>query len=251
MPRPPDAPPPANRRGSYTTARVTDGRVERVERHVARLRRDAERLGLEPPGARAVEETLLSAAREAFGTDSGIVRIEWSAAPGKPPELAVSTRELGPEARRWRARTSQVVHPGPEQRRNTKRVGVDAYDRAREEARRHGVDEMLLFDDDGRLVEGGHSNFLIVDAEGRLSTPDPALGAVEGLGLSIVREGRPDLRAVRIGRDALRDVRELMSVNCVRGVVPIVELDGTPLAGGEPGPWSRRLRTIFSREAID
>ena len=42
--------------------------------------------------------------------------------------------------------------------------------------------------------------------------------------------------------------QELMSVNSVRGVVPIVELDGRPVADGQPGPWSRRLRNLFHPE---
>ncbi len=246
--------PPA-RFGSYTTARVSSGRVERVERHVERLRRDAARLGLPLPDRLATETLLLETAREAFGRGDGIVRIEWSRTGSSPesgtvprPGFRTETRPIGKEPDRWRAVTSKAVHPGPGERRNTKFVGVEAWDLARAEVRERSVDEVLLFDPDGFLVEGSRTNILLVDAAGRLSTPDPELGAVEGIGLSLVREDHPELRFVRVTYDCVRSARELLAVNCVRGIVPITELDGAPISKGEPGPWAGRLRPIFFRE---
>ncbi len=237
----------SGRIGSYTTARVSGGRVERVERHAGRLRRDAARLGLPAPGRLEIEALLLETARQAFGRGDGIVRIEWSCELGASPSLVASHRALGDESKRWRARVSKITHPGPEARRNTKSVDVDAFDRARGSARTQGVDEVLLFDADGLLVEGSHANLLLVDDAGILLTPDLSLGAVEGLGLSLVRERQPELRDVKLTIEGVRAARELMAVNAVRGVVPIIELDGKPVSGGEPGAWAQRLRRLFSR----
>jgi D-alanine transaminase len=224
---------------------VEGGRVTRAERHSGRLRRDAARLGLPLPARGAIEELLVDAARVAFGRGGGIVRVEWSCGPGEPPVLRATTRSLGDVPERWRARIAETPHPGPEDRRNTKAVDVESYVSAREEATAAGVDEVLLFDEAGLLVEGGHSNLLVVSLEGRLVAPESALGAVEGLGLTIVDESTPELGRARIGRDAVRSARELMAVNAVRGVVPIIELDGVPVGDGGPGPWARRLRWLF------
>lgn len=76
-------------------------------------------------------------------------------------------------------------------------------------------------------------------------TPDLALGAVEGLGLDVVLESRPEIGVARLSPDDVARARELISVNVVRGVVPIVELDGRPIADGQPGPWAARLRNLF------
>ena len=151
--------------------------------------------------------------------------------------------------RRWRAATSRAIHPGLGNRHNTKFVRVEAYDTARNEVRESRVDEVLLFDSDGFLVEGSHSNLLLATDAGELLTPSPELGAVEGLGLTIVRESHPEIRDARLERESVLGARELMSVNCVRGVVPITELDGIPVSTGEPGPWARRLGVIFFRDA--
>jgi len=232
------------RLGSYTTAKVSAGRIERLEQHVARLRRDAGRLGLPLPAGRDVERVSLESARETFGRGDGIVRVEWSHLPGEPPELFAIPRTFAPPGRTWRAIVSKTTHPGREFRANTKYVDVPAYDLGREEVASSEIDEVLLFDSDGFLVEGSHSNFLAVTAEGRLVTPAFALGGVEGLGLTIVRHGR-DVAEARLTWEDVANACELMSVNTVRGVVPITEVGGRRVADGRPGPRSRSLSAIF------
>ncbi|MCR9095563.1 MAG: aminotransferase class IV [bacterium] len=235
------------RLGSYTTAKVCRGRVERLEQHVARLRRDAARLGLPLPDAREVERLFLTTARVEFGGNDGIVRLEWSHLPGEPPELLAKPRAFKPLPDRWRAASSKNVHPGREFRANTKYVDVTTYDLGREEVAANDIEEVLLFDGDGFLVEGGHSNFVVVTESGDLVTPDFDLGGVEGLGLAVLRHGRPELGFARLDRAALTRAREVMSVNAVRGVVPIVAIDGRPVGSGAPGPTSHRLQAVFGR----
>ncbi len=235
------------RLGSYTTAKITAGRVERLEQHVARLRRDAERLGLPLPPAREAERCLLEAARAAFADGDGILRLEWSALPDGTPELRTRPRPFAPLPDRWRAAIASAIHPGPDGRANTKHVDVPAYDRAREEVASRGVEEVLLFDAEGFLVEGSRSNLLVLTADGDLVTPALALGGVEGLGLAVLRHGRREVREARLTRDDVENAREVMSVNAVRGVVPIVEIEGRPVGDGTPGPVSRRLGAAFGR----
>ena len=126
-------------------------------------------------------------------------------------------------------------------------MDVQAYDLGRAEVHEGRYDEVLLFDEDGLLVEGCHSNFLVVTEAGDVVTPDLALGGVEGLGLSIVRENHPEIGFARLRAEDLDSARELMSVNAVRGVVPIVELDDRAIGDGEPGPWAARLGAGLAR----
>jgi D-alanine transaminase len=221
--------------------------VERTERHAERLRRDAGRLGLVLPDQRTLETVLRESARDAFGVGDGIVRVEWSRDRDgdATPTLSVSTRPLGAERETWRAADARAVHPGRGERENTKHVDVEAIDRARAERDAGDLDEMLLYDADGWLVEGTRTNLLVVDASDRLRTPDRALGPVEGLGLAIVRERVPRCTSARLSRDDVAEARELLGVNAVRGVVPIVELNGKPIADGRPGRWAERLRPLF------
>jgi len=152
---------------------------------------------------------------------------------------------LGPEPDVWHAAVSAATHPGPEHRRNTKQLNVAAYDRARAEAKESNLDEVLLFDANGLLVEGGRSNFVLVTESGELVTPDLALGAVEGLGLTILLENRPEISMARLTQADVASAQELMAINVVRGVVPVVDLAGRPIASGRPGVWALRLRSLF------
>lgn len=253
--------------GVYTTVRVCEGRPLRLAQHAARLARDAERLGLPQPDRLEIEAQALAAVGERLGPGSGVLRIEWSQpeAPGGAAgaglrgaeraraasafALLATIRPLGPEPRTWRAATAKTQHPGPEDRNNTKAIDVPAWDAARAEREAAGVDEMLLFDRAGRLVEGSRTNLIVVGGDGGIRTPARRLGPVEGLGLEIVRAslGPETLReSDTIGPAALRDAAELIAVNAVRGAVAIVELDGSPIAEGREGAIALRLRSLFA-----
>lgn len=202
-------------------------------------------MGLPLPGLREIEHLFVETAVATFGRGDGIVRVEWSRKKDAPPELIATPRPTGAEPDIWRVVRSRATHPGPERRRNTKYVTVDAYDIAREETADPAVNEVLLFDSNGFLVEGGRSNFLIVTCEGELATPARELGGVEGLGLTIVLESFLDTKMARLRQGDIVSARELISVNAVRGTIPIVEFDGRPIADGQPGPWAQRLKSLF------
>lgn len=239
--------------GCYTTTRVSAGRIERLERHAGRLRRDAERLSLPLPDRRAIEVLALGVVRAELGVGDGVLRIEWAIEGDPQPVLRATTRPLGPDFRTWRVATATTVHPGPIDRRDVnslgvKALGIPAYDEARGERLRAGVDEVLLFDATGRLVEGSRSNLIVVSRDGLVRTPAISLGAVEGLGLEIVRAFAPEIReAVDIGRGELTSAGELVATNAVRGAVAIIEVDGMPIGDGLPGPYAVRLRGLFFR----
>ncbi|MFO0689034.1 MAG: aminotransferase class IV [Myxococcota bacterium] len=234
--------------GCYTTARVTAGRIERLERHASRLRRDALRLGLPAPERPAIEAVAREAVAAGLDRADGIVRIEWSAAasPGAP-RLSATTRPLGADPGVWRAITARTLHPGPGRRAGAKALGVPAWEAARAEQTAAGVDEALLFDAAGRLVEGSRSNLIVVTDDGFRLTPAPGLGPVEGLGLACVVEAFGAIpESLGIERRELARALELVAVNVVRGAVAIVELDGRAIGDGRPGPLARRLRALFA-----
>ncbi|MFK7896507.1 MAG: aminotransferase class IV [Myxococcota bacterium] len=233
------------RLGSYTTARVSRGRVERTERHALRLARDARRLGLPAPKLSLIESLFRETAEREFPDADGIVRVEWSRLGEQAPELIARHRSLGDSPPCWRACSAVTLHPGPEALRNTKAVTVPAYDSSREEMKRFGVEEVLLFDAAGILVEGCRSNLLLVLEDDAFVTPDLSLGPVEGIGLQIVAESRSDLNFARVQRDAVKSAKEIMAVNAVRGVVPVTELDQKPVGSGQAGPVAKSLASLF------
>lgn len=216
------------------------GRVWLIEHHVARLVRDARALGLGALEAEACRGRLARAAREAFGTGDGIVRIELRAAPGGP-RLVATPRPLGAEPGAWRAITAPEPHPGPGPAPGAKRLDVPELDRARDAARAAGADEALLFDAGGWLVEGARSSVVVVRADGRAVTPPLARGGVAGIARALVLAACPALGEADVAREDLAAAREIVALNAARGARAIASLDGAAIGDGGPGRWTRRL----------
>lgn len=231
----------------YTSARIDGGRLRHESAHLARLARDAALLSLgrvDIEGARRA----MHEAGHAFGDGSGIVRIELSRARDGIVQVT-TTRPLGPTRESWRAITASETHPGADAFAGVKRSGVPLYQRARDEATRADADEAILVDASGVVVEGARSNLIIVSGDGTLRTPPLARGAVAGVALAILRAVVPDLREADVLREDLRDVRELIAVNAVRGAVPIVLLDGIAVGDGRPGPLSAHFARLLDAAA--
>lgn len=234
-----------DRPGCYTTARVRAGAPTLPARHADRLLRDACAVGLPRPDPVAIAEAFATLARLAFGPGEGIVRLQAGAREDGGPALVGTTRSLGADGATWSASVAPFAHPGPARALGAKLATRPVWRRARAWAAEHDADETLLFDAEGRLVEGARSNLVVVDGRGALLHPEPGLGAVAGLALAVLTDREPTLRPARIGRTDLADARELLALNAVRGVRPIVSIDGRPVGDGRPGPVAARLAAAF------
>lgn len=115
----------------------------------------------------------------------------------------------------------------------------------KQEAREAGVDDALLVED-GVITEGTSMNAHIVDARGVFvshpvdrgvlpgTTRIPILEIVSGMGLAI--EERP------FTPQELFDAREALVSAAGTLVLPVVEVDGRPIADGRPGPIAKAIR---------
>jgi branched-subunit amino acid aminotransferase/4-amino-4-deoxychorismate lyase len=236
--------------GCYTTARVEAGRIRLAGRHCARLQRDAISLRLAPPADAAIRGALLGLAEAVFGDAAGIVRLQLSADEGGATHLIGTARALGADPDTWRAIRTPEPHPGPSLHPGAKCRPEPMLDRARKATRNAGVDEALLFDPHGRLVEGARSNLVVVTADGELVQPDPALGAVAGIALAGVTQEIGEIRVARCDAQLIADAREVVALNAVRGARAIVKIDGLPRRESAPGPWAKRLDALL-RSAAD
>ncbi len=236
------------RPGCYTTARIADGRPRWAAHHARRLRRDAQTLGIGDIAEATVLTALGELGEAAFGSGEGIVRLQASRGTSGRAQLLGTARLLGEEPPTWQAIVSSEPHPGPTARDGAKVSGVPLYSIAWSRAQAVGADECLLFDGDNFLVEGARSNLFFVDGSGALAVPDLARGAVAGIAQQIARQRLRDVTPGDLHRTRLGELRELIAVNAVRGACPIVRLDDKPVGTGEPGPWSRRLADLLSRE---
>jgi branched-subunit amino acid aminotransferase/4-amino-4-deoxychorismate lyase len=213
-----------------------------LERHVARLVRDARLAGLGALDADACRRAFEAAARAHFPHAEGVLRLE--AHPGA--RLAATPRALGAEPARWRARSADAVHPGPGAAPGVKWLDDPFWEPIRAATRAAGTDEALVFDAAGRLVEGARTSLVVVLAGGRAVTPPLARGGVAGVARAAALAALPELAEADVARDEVARAHELVALNAVRGARPIVALDGAPVGNGEPGAWAARLAQALS-----
>jgi branched-subunit amino acid aminotransferase/4-amino-4-deoxychorismate lyase len=228
-------------RGCYTTARIRAGRARFAERHLRRLERGAEALALGKVDARAVAHCVQDLAAAVFPDGDGIIRIQLSRDAAGATHIVGVPRALGQVASTWTAITAPLQHQGPivaGGHKLTNRVVIALAADARAAA---GVDEALLYDAAGRLVEGTRSNIVLVSSEGDLVTPPVSRGLVAGIAREVARDRVPELRERDLQRSDIESAREIVAINCVRGACPIVRLDGQTL-GAQKGPGLDRLR---------
>jgi branched-chain amino acid aminotransferase len=239
--------------GLFETLRAEDGRVSRLDRHLARLRRAAQALDLPllPDDAslgQALAETL---AANGLGRGGAALRLTLTRGAGPrgllPPEkatptLMVAAFALPPPRPPARAVIARTV------RRNegslTSRLKVLGYlDNilALREAQGAGADEAILLNGAGRLACASAANLFLVSG-GRLLTPPPDEGVLPGVtrgrlielagGLGIACIERP-LAVEEIGR--ADEAFLSSSLSLVRPVARI----GRPMPA--PGPLTARL----------
>jgi branched-chain amino acid aminotransferase len=224
---------------------VRDGHVRYAGRHVRRLRRDAELVGLGTLDEALAERALKELAQAAFPSSEGIVSLE--AGPDAAGALRVlgTTRPLGPERPTWEALTAPFPHEGPTRFAGAKLSLRGRLEQAAVFARAGGADEALLLDEILWLVEGTRTNLFVVSEEGELLTPPLARGAVAGIARELALERIDAAQSGDVSHETLSRAREVVCVNAVRGARPVVRLDGRDVGGGRPGPWAARLaRTL-------
>ncbi len=224
-----------------TTGRIVAGRVRFAEYHERRLRRDAAQQGLGALPAGLCVRALEELGQAIFGKATGIVRVE--AARGKDDGLHVIARArvLGAEPRIWTALRASFDHEGPTASAGAKLADRPLYERGRADAKAAGVDEALLFDPVGRLVEGCRTNIFFVAADGSLCTPPLERGAVRGIARDVALARIHEIQERDLGREEILHCAELIAVNAVRGATPIGTLDGARIGSGTAGPGTNKL----------
>jgi branched-chain amino acid aminotransferase group I len=250
--------------GLFETMRAYRGRVFRLDRHLARLMRSAQRLGLaselDPTGLeQAIYKTL-----KANKLAEARIRLTVSAGEGErglvPPTsgkltIMVVVERLSPQVDEDGV-SAAIVSPRRNSQSPLSRIkSLNYLDSliAHSEALARGADEAIMLNERGVVCECSTSNIFLVVA-GKLITPSEESGILPG----ITREAILDL-AQALGIEAavedeippsdLLRADEAFLTNSVREIVPIVMVDGKAIGPGKPGAVTRRLMAAY-RELV-
>lgn len=244
--------------GIFETARVAGGRVFKLGLHLARLRRSAEALELAAPSDDEWR-TLAAQAVDASGAGDGLLKLVCTRGPvaGGPVTAFALAMPIPPESVRARENGIDVV---------TLTLGVDAAARQHSrwllggaktlsyavnmasirEAERRGATDAIWLASGGEVLEGPTSTVCWVKDDA-LRTPPTTSGILEGTTLKVLEALAPPLayEVTDATQDDLARADEVFLASSVRGVTPVLTIDGEPVNGGGIGPHTKRLRDAF------
>ena len=238
----------------FETLRIAGGRPAFLQLHLDRLARSAARLAIDlPPGW----AELAHAATEAFDGEDGVLRLTCSkGAPGSGPvgfalvtpvpEESVLAREQGVRAVVLTLGVPAALRAdAPWLLGGVKSTSYAVNMATLRAAAELGAQDAVWASSDGYVLEAPTSTVAWV-TDGRLVTP-PAdeVGTLPGTTAHVALDRSPVPVDVRLGTvDELRAADEVLLLSSVRGVTPVVELDGRALP---VGPVTRVLREAFEQ----
>jgi branched-chain amino acid aminotransferase len=240
--------------GVFETIKATDGRPFAVRRHLERLRRSADGLGLRVP---VDDDELRNAIAEVLAShDQPLARVRVTltggAAPlgserGEAPATVVVA--AGPMARRPPTTAVRVV-PWPRNERGAlagiKTTSYAENVKALAHAKAHGASEALFATTTGLLSEGTGSN-VFVGIDGRLRTPPLSSGCLAGVTRALVLEVT-DAVEEDIAMADLGGADEVFLTSTGRDVQAVDRVDDRPLPA--PGPLTEAAaRALAALEA--
>jgi branched-chain amino acid aminotransferase len=243
--------------GVFETCELLDGQVFALSRHLRRLERSASGLGLAIPDDGVLRGAIGQVAA-AWGSAPGRLRITLTAgAAALGSDRGSTTPTLVVAAAAARAPGPMRVHVVDWTRNERSAVaGLKTTSYAENVvalARAHarGADEAIFANTRGELCEGSFSN-VFVEADGEVRTPPLDSGCLAGVTRELVLEWAQEagvpVREVAMPLGALREARHAAITSSLKGVVPVVAVDGRPL---EPGPLTARLAEVFdARRAL-
>ena len=238
----------------FETLRAHGGAIFRLDRHLDRLEAGLRAMGVEAP-PRAALQAAIAETLEANALPEARVRLTVSAGtggarpglePGGAPLVLVTVQpvpEAPAPARALVARAARITADRPLPFAKT--VNYLGPLLALEEARRAGLDQALLLDLDGDVVEASTANvFALIGGEGArvLVTPPLEAGALPGVTreavLECARELGIEAAERRLPLAELLTASEALLTNSIVGVQPLAEVrDGERSYEFEaPGP---------------
>ena len=249
--------------GVYEVTAVIGGRLIDAEPHMERLDRSLRELEMAWPCTRdelidvhkqLIERNALDQGGIYMQVTRGVADRDFAYPKDTPTVLTAFTqaRELLDSPN---AMTGVKVVSMPDirwQRRDIKSVALLAQAMCKQAAVSQGAFEGWMIED-GHVTEGASSTSYIVK-DGRVVTRPLSNAVLPGVTrrmlLRYMEETGVDLDERRFTIEEAYRADEAFLTSASTFVMPVVEIDGRKIGGGQPGPVARRLREIYIDEAL-
>ncbi|WP_201832909.1 D-amino-acid transaminase [Microvirga zambiensis] len=249
--------------GVYEGVGVLDGRLIDNEAHLERLERSLGEVRIPNPYSRAEWTHLQEELVRRNGMTEGFIYFQVTRGVAERdfffPENAEPTVAMFTQAKAIAnapaAEKGIAVVTVPDmrwQRRDIKSINLLAQVLSKQAAKEAGAQEAWLVED-GFVTEGGSSSAFIVTREGSIVVRPLSQAILPGITrkslLWLSRESGIALEERRFTVDEAYAAAEAFLTSASNFVLPVVSIDGRPVADGKPGPITQRLRQLYLQMA--
>ena len=251
--------------GVYEVTSVLGGKLVDFPGHIIRLHRSLRELDMAAPCS---DDELLAMHRELVarnGLDEGMIYLQVTR--GNPgdrsflfpsadvtPTIVAFTQAIPQLADAPAAKTGFKVISVPDirwGRRDIKTVQLLYPSMAKMMAKKAGVDDSWMLDDDGFVNEGTSNNAYIVKGNKiitRQLSHDILHGITRAAVLRFAAEAQFEVEERPFTVAEVQAADEAFATAATIFVMPVVEMDGKAIGAGKPGPVVTRLREIYIEE---
>jgi branched-chain amino acid aminotransferase len=241
--------------GAFEAIKVVDGRPFALTRHLDRLRRSLDPLGIELDldAVHAATRALMQTPQASVSPSWLRITVTGGSAPmgtgsvGSRPTVIGAVAPMTP----WGPTTDVVIAPWVRNERaasaGLKTISYADNVIAYRYAHRNHAEEAVFANTKGQLCEGTGTN-VAVAYEGRMVTPTLAAGCRAGVTRQLLLEWVPELEQFDVPIEALESADEAVLTSTSRDVHPIRRVGDTELANA-PGPLTRHLIDVWRANA--
>lgn len=247
--------------GVYEVCEVARGFIIDMTGHLDRLARSLSELRMAWPMSRATLQIVMAEVVRRNRVRDGLVYLQVTRGvagrdflfpANTKPSIVVTAKKVDPAINTRRAQTGIGVITVPEtrwDRVDIKTVGLLPNVLAKEAAKAAGAQEAWFVDSDGIVKEGGSSNAWIITRDGTLVTRPAEHGILRGITRTRLFDVAAQL-GLRIEErgftvEEAKAAREAFISSATTVAMPVVTIDGSPVANGHPGSMVLSLRQAF------
>jgi len=235
-------------------------------RHLARLQRSLDELGIAMPMPEAALAIIMQECMRRNLVHDGIIYLQITRGvarrdhgfppPGTPPSVVVTARNIDFAGNERIAAEGLAIITVPDnrwQRVDIKSISLLPNVLAKQAAREQGAKEAWFVDRDGHVTEGSSSNAWIVTKGGKVVTRPADNGILRGITRSVLIEVIEaqglEFEERPFTVDEAQGAREAFLTSASQIVMPVVRIDDRPVGNGAPGSVATALRAEFHRHA--
>jgi len=246
--------------GVYEVIAVRGGKLVDERLHLVRLRRSLAELRIEGALADAPLKFVLREVVRRNGVLDGIVYLQISRgiAPRDHGFPKTARPVLVVTARRSRPANPKLAEDGisvitmPDirwERCDIKTIALIANVLGKQQAREAGAYEAWMVDGEGRITEGTSTNAWIVTTDNLIMTRGADHAILDGVTrqalIALIRRGGYRFAERSFTVAEAKAAREAFLTSTTSDLLPVVAIDGQPVANGVPGLLTQKLRAEY------